>query len=313
MNTSPISLLAVEIGGSKLQLFAGDSTGEIFERRRFAVDRAAGGEGIRSQILQALPSLISAWNPKAIGVGYGGPLDWKTGQIAKSYHISGWSDFPLGEWLREQSGLPCFIENDANTAAFGEALLGAGKGFNPVFYITLGSGVGGGLVADGRLYHGARPGEMEIGHVRLERDGTIVETRCAGWSVDRAILLEVQQQPNTPFAKRVRADAPGSEARHLSPALAAGDDAAGRILRRCAGDLAFALSHVTHLAHPEVIVIGGGLALIGESLRLAVAEALPKFLMDTFQPGPQIALSHFLEDAVPVGALALAAAALEAR
>ena len=96
LNTSPISLLAVEIGGSKLQLFAGNSAGEILERRRFAVDRMAGGDGIRSQNAQALPALMAAWQPQAIGVGYGGPVDWRTGRIAKSYHISGWSDFRSG-------------------------------------------------------------------------------------------------------------------------------------------------------------------------------------------------------------------------
>ena len=205
-------------------------------------------------------------------------------------------------------------KTDANAdKALGEALLGAGTGFNPVFYITLGSGVGGGLVADSRLYHGATPGEMEIGHVRLERDGTIVETRCAGWSVDRVIVREIQQNPQTAFAKRVRMDAPGGEARHLGPALAAGEEPAGRILRACAADLAFALSHVVHLAHPEIIILGGGLALIGQPLRTMVEEALPKFLMDTFQPGPSIALSSFQEDAVPVGALALAASASSAQ
>ena len=69
-------------------------------------------------------------------------------------------------------------------AALGEAMRGAGVGFNPVFYVTLGSGVGGGLVVDGRIYHGAKPGEAEIGHVRLDRNGTIVEARCSGWAVD---------------------------------------------------------------------------------------------------------------------------------
>ena len=92
-------LLAIEIGGSKLQVVAGDETGRIFDRRRLLVERAGGSAGIRAQIAKALPDLIARWSPAAVGVGYGGPVDWKTGRVAKSYHIEGWSDFPLAGWL----------------------------------------------------------------------------------------------------------------------------------------------------------------------------------------------------------------------
>ena len=301
-------LLAIEIGGSKLQVIAGDEAGRILDRRRFAVERAAGGEGIRAQIAEALPALIARWQPRAIGVGYGGPVDWRTGRIAKSYHIEGWSDFPLGEWLASVSRLPAFVENDANVAALGEALHGAGAGFSPVLWVNVGSGVGGGLVIDGRLYHGAAPGEIEIGHLRLDRDGTIVEDRCSGWNIDRRILQEVAAQPASPLAALVAAGKPGCEARHLGPAIAQGDPLAQAILDDALGHLAFALSHTVQLLHPQVIVVGGGLSLIGEPVRASLEKALPKFIMDAFLPGPKIALAALREDAVPVGALALAAA-----
>jgi len=140
--------LAIEIGGSKLQLFAGTGGGEILDRRRFVVERERGAEGIRARIAEALPELIAKWKPAAIGVGYGGPVHWRTGRIWKSYHIAGWSDFPLGDWLREQTGLPAFVENDSNLATLGEACRGAGKGMSPVFYTNMGSGVGGGLAIE---------------------------------------------------------------------------------------------------------------------------------------------------------------------
>ena len=300
-------LLAIEIGGSKLQVIAGDETGRILDRRRFTVERARGGEGIREQIAAALPELIAQWQPRAIGVGYGGPVDWKTGRIAKSYHIEGWSDFPLGEWLASISQLPSFVENDANVAALGEALHGAGVGFDPVLWVNLGSGVGGGLVTGGRLYHGAVPGEIEIGHLRLDRDGSIVEDRCSGWNIDRRILKEIAAQPDAPLAKLVAANEPGCEARHLGPAIAQGDALAQTILDDALGSLAFALSHAVQLLHPQIIVVGGGLSLIGEPVRVSLEKALPHFIMDAFLPGPKIALAALREDAVPTGALALAA------
>ena len=313
--------LAIEIGGTKLQVCAGSPDGTIVGRARFAVDREAGGEGIRAQIASALPALIAKWSPRAIGVGYGGPVDWKSGRIKCSHHIEGWDDFPLGEWLRERTGLPCFVENDANVAALGEALHGAGRGANPVFWVNAGSGVGGGLVADGRLYHGAMPGEMEIGHVRLERDGTFVEDRCSGWAVDRAVRDAVEKEPQSILAKfaaeishATRHSPPATprppDARILTPAIAAGCPVADRILTHAASELAFALSHVVQLLHPEVIVVGGGLSLLGEPLRARIAAALPRWVMRAFAPGPRIALAGLGEDSVPVGALALCNASL---
>ena len=88
--------LAIEIGGSKTQICAGTAAGGLVERLRFKVDRAAGGEGISTQIADALPELIARHRPQAIGTGYGGPVDWKTGRIINSHHIAGWNGFPLG-------------------------------------------------------------------------------------------------------------------------------------------------------------------------------------------------------------------------
>lgn len=195
------TFLGIEIGGTKLQLVAGVAGGRITDRRRLDVDQSRGGAGIREQIAQALPGLIASQQPVAIGVGFGGPVDHETGRIAKSHQIAGWSEFELGEWLREQTGRPVKVDNDANVAALGEALAGAGRGLNPVFYVTLGSGVGGGLVVGGRIFHGAKPGESEIGHVRLDKSGIIIEQRCSGWAVDRRIREAIAHEPESELAR----------------------------------------------------------------------------------------------------------------
>ena len=299
------SYVGIEIGGTKLLIARGDGSAKINERRRLKVDRTKGGVGIREQINETLAELIPIAKPAAIGVGFGGPVDWKTGRICCSHQIEGWADFQLGKWLRSLTGLPVRVENDANTATLGEALHGAGVGLDPVFYVTLGSGVGGGLVVDGKIYHGAKPGEAEIGHVRLDRDGTIVEQRCSGWAVDAKIRQLKTTQPESLLVKLV-GDSTGGEAGHLSSALQQGDAAAKRILNETAEDLAFGLSHVVHLFHPEVIVLGGGLSLVGEPLRASVESALRRFTMAAFAPGPQIRLTGLGEDAVPVGAIELA-------
>lgn len=297
--------LGIEIGGTKLQFVSGDESCVIRERRRFDVDRQRGAEGIREQIKATLPELLAQWRPAGVGVGFGGPVNWRTGRICRSHQIEGWSEFDLGGWLKSLTSLPVEVENDANLAGYGEALSGAGSGFNPVFYVTMGSGVGGGLVVDGHIYHGAAPGEAELGHVRLDRQGTIVEKRCSGWAVDEKIRRLKVQQPDSLLSRLTR-NCQRGEARHLPEALQANDPAAWAILRETAQDLAFGLSHVTHLFHPEAIVLGGGLSLLGEPLRAAVAEALPEFLMEVFGSGPQVRLAALKEDSVPVGALLLA-------
>ncbi len=299
-------LVGIEIGGTKLQVVTGEPSGAITARFRFAVDRAQGAAGIRQHIQTTLAQVQQRHRLAGLGVGFGGPIDWATGRICCSHHVEGWSDFPLGEWLHSLTQAPVRVDNDANVAALGEARAGAGAGRDPVFYITLGSGVGGGLVNRGTIYHGAVPGEAEIGHVRLDRAGATIESRCAGWAVDRRVREAIAREPAGLLA-RLATGQEGAEARHLGPALQQGDAAAQRILRETCEDLAFGLSHVVHLFHPEVVVIGGGLSLLGEPLRAGVAATLPQFLMTAFAPGPSVALAALGEDAVPVGALALAA------
>ena len=164
---------------------------------------------------------------------------------------------------------------------------------------------------DGRIYHGAIPGEVEIGHLRLDREGTIVEDRCAGPAVDRRVREAANANPKSAIARYVLSSHPGGEARHLAAALDDGCPVADEILTQAMEDMAFGLSHAVQLLHPEVIVFGGGLSLIGEPLRERLEKALPRWIMDAFQPGPRVALAQLREDAVPVGALALAVRGLE--
>jgi glucokinase len=298
--------VGIEIGGTKLQLVAG-GPGAILDRRKLAVDVKRGAIGIREEIEKTLPELIHQSKARAVAVGFGGPVDRNTGRISRSHQIEGWSDFSLGRWLAELSSLPVFVDNDANMGALGEATVGAGRNFDPVFYITLGSGVGGGLVVGGKVYHGAQPGESEVGHLRLDRDGTIVEDRCSGWAVDRKIRKRADESA---VLRSLIGHKPGNEARHLARALELKDPAAESILKETAEDLAFALSHAVHLFHPAVIVIGGGLALVGERLRAAIATALPRFVMAVFGAGAEVRLAALGEDAVPMGCLVAASQAL---
>jgi glucokinase len=298
-------ILGIEIGGTKLQLVLGERDGTIHQRFRFKVAREAAAEGIRRQIAETLVEIRKRGPIEAVGIGFGGPVNCATGRIARSHQVEGWSDYDLTGWLTGLAEAPVFADNDANVAALGEAVLGAGKGSSPVFYVTLGSGVGGGLVVDGRIYHGRAPGEAEIGHVRLDKAGTRVEDRCSGWAMDRRIREAVSLHPGGPLAALADGATEG-EARFLAGALEHEDPVAYAILSEFADNLAFGLSHVVQLLHPERIILGGGLSLVGEPLRSAVAAALGQYVMEVFGEGSELVLATLKEDAVTSGALLLA-------
>jgi glucokinase len=300
-------ILGIEIGGTKLQVVAAEEPQRIIKRWRIHVDRAGGANGIRQQLEACLKEcLLSEGAPAAVGVGFGGPVNWREGAVACSHQIEGWSGFPLGRWIQGIVSAPVFVDNDANVAALGEAVHGAGRGYSPVFYVTLGSGVGGGLVVNRGIYHGASPGESEIGHIRLNRDFDTLESRCSGWAMDRKVRTYCDAHPGSRLTV-LASQFPGAEARGLSKALTEQNHEAQQLLTETAEDLAFGLSHVVHLMHPEIIILGGGLALVGEPLRHAVQIAMDRMIMDVFRPGPLIQMAGLNEDVVPVGALELAA------
>lgn len=310
--------LGIEIGGTKLQSAVVAADGRVLLRRSDRVDPAGGADGIRTVLAAQIAGIIddAAGNNlaiRAIGIGFGGPVNREQGVVATSFHVGGWSDFPLAAWGAEQvrdslGAVPVVLENDSNAAALGEALVGAGQGARVVVYSNAGSGIGSGLVIDGRLYRGRPSGEMELGHLRLIPGGGILEDTSSGWAIDRAVRGAVAAEPAGALARAATATAAPPSARLLPAALAAGDATAQRILDAAAGPYAHALSHVVHLLNPDVIVLGGGVAAIGEPWRGSVVRQLDALLMTPLRPSPPVRLATLGEDVVPVG-VALAALA----
>jgi glucokinase len=260
--------LGIEIGGTKLQLGLGRGDGQLLALWRGAVDAAAGGEGIRRQIVAAIPELlakagVSREALRGVGVGFGGPTDDATQSVIKSHHIAGWDGFPLASWLTELVGLPTVICNDADVAGLAEALFGAGKGLSPIFYITVGTGIGGGLIIDGEIYRGVGKGASEIGHIRVGSDQEIVEHFAAGWGVAEA----ARECPlDSPILRHAGGDRRAIRAIHVAQALREGDQLAECIMGEALDALSIAITHVITLLCPRRIVIGGGVSLLGEDL-----------------------------------------------
>ncbi len=295
--------IGIEIGGTKLQVVVGHADGSLLSVHRFEVKREEGAAGIRNNIEKVLNDYKQE-DIAAVGVGFGGPVNRQTGRVETSFHIEGWSGFAIRDWLASTMNVPVYVDNDANVAALGEAVHGAGKDYNHVLYITLGSGVGGGLVVDQQIFNGAIPGEVEIGHLQMDRNGTTLESLCSGWAVDRKIRKAAAETPESLLARLTKGQT-GSEAMFLKEAIAANDATAVQIFEQMTDDFAFGLSHAIHLLHPEVVVLGGGLSLMGEMLKQSIEEKLPNYLMKAFAPGPPVKLAVLREKAVPTGCLVL--------
>ena len=309
--------LGIEIGGTKLQLGLGLGDGVIAALWRGGVDPAAGGEGIRRQIVGALPELLAKAGVerpalKGVGVGFGGPTDDATQSVIKSHQIAGWDGFPLGAWVAELVGVPAVICNDADVAGLGEALFGAGKGLSPIFYMTIGSGIGGGLVIGGEIYRGVGRGAAEVGHIRprigaLNYDKPMtLESVASGWGIARGI--EAYRNVGSKLAGRTELlDITDLDAKKVVEAARRGDEFAGCILRDATDAVAEAISTVILLLCPRRVVIGGGVSLIGDDLFFRPVRA--KVAEREFAPFAgltDIVPAALGEEVVVHGALALA-------
>lgn len=291
--------LAIEIGGTKLQLAVGRGDGTLSALWRGNVNPAEGGEGIRMAIAAAVRELLAKaglvrGQLRGVGVGFGGPTDDATQSVVKSHHIDGWNGFPLAAWLTELLQLPTAIGNDADVACLGEALHGAGKGLSPIFYITVGTGIGGGLVIDGDIYRGCGRGATEIGHL-IVRGEDILESFAAGWGIEARAKRDPRLQDRNYTVK------------DLAAAARSGNAAAFEHLDLATSTLAEAIQQMIKLLCPRRIVIGGGVSLMGDDLffdplrRKLAAKEFPPFAGLT-----DVVPAALGEEVVLHGALALA-------
>jgi glucokinase len=306
--------LGIEIGGTKLQLGLGRGDGHIVALWRGTVNPAEGGGGIRKQIVAAVPELLAQANTdrgslRGVGIGFGGPTDDTTRTVVKSHHIHGWDGFPLADWVSDLVGVPAVLCNDADVAGLAEAQFGAGKGMSPIFYMTIGSGIGGGLIIDGQIYRGVGRGAAEVGHLRpvypYKGNGEILEYWASGWGIGQRAIEEGGPGAS---ADVVRASGGGSiTGKAVAEAAGRGDAFASRILDEAVQALAEGICSVIKLLCPRRVIIGGGVSLIGEEL---LFRPLRKYADErgfaAFSGLTDIVPAALGEEVVVHGALALA-------
>lgn len=236
-----MNTLAIDIGGTKFSvaLFEGET---MVRRESRSTDRDGGPQWMLAQI----ESIARPWQFERCGIGFGGPVDFPAQTVALSTHVGGWGNFPLVERIEHMFHVPAVMDNDANVGALGEALYGAGRGARPMFYMTLSTGIGGGIVLDdSSVYRGADSYAGELGHITLKPDGP--ECLC-GWRgcFERMCCgLWLERDYGKP-AKELLKD----------PAFVA----------RYVVDLAQGIKAAVMLLNPARIVVGGGMAKAGDAL-----------------------------------------------
>lgn len=315
--------LGIEIGGTKLQLGLGAGDGVLRELWRGSVDVPAGAEGIRQQILQAVPELLERAGVeraavRGVGIGFGGPVDDATRSVIRSHQIEGWDGFPLADWVTDLLGWPALLGNDADVAGLAEALFGAGKGLSPIFYITLGSGIGGGLIINGEIYRGCGRGAAEIGHLEVlwrtpESPGfepidmrVRLEGVASGWAIQERARQEVQTG-NSSLLRYAGGNPKWITAATVGQAAREGDPQAVAILKEVLMGLAEAIRQTIGLLCPRRIVIGGGVSLMGEDLLFApLRRRVADHVFAPFVGCYDIVPAALGEEVVVHGALALA-------
>lgn len=280
--------LGIDIGGTKCALVLGDAQGEVLQKVRF---ETADKDSTLAHIFEAAEQLIAQagaqGNPvKAIGVSCGGPLDSRAGLIQSPPNLPGWDNVPILQMLRDRFGLPCALCNDANACALAEYRLGAGKGCQSMAFLTFGTGMGAGLILDGKLYVGANDNAGEIGHVRLAPDGPVgyykkgsFEGFCSGGGLAQlgAAYAKDAIERGMPcsFCKS-EDELDKITAKKLAEATDAGDEVAAAVWEKCGEMLGHGLALLIDVINPERIVIGSIYARSGHLLQAAMQKVLEK-------------------------------------
>jgi len=288
-------LVGVDIGGSKCAVVVGSDAPRILDRESFATDKAGGPAATLERVYDLIPRLCSRAGIKreevtAIGVSCGGPLDSARGVILSPPNLPGWDQVEIVRLLEERFSLPTFLQNDADACALAEWRWGAGRGLRNLVFLTFGTGMGAGLILDGRLYSGTNGMAGEVGHLRLAEAGPVgygkagsFEGFCSGGGIALLASAEVRRRlergERVDFCPNLE-QAAGITAREVVLAAEAGDPVAAAIIRESASYLGRALAILVDLLNPEVIVIGSIFSRAEALFRAPMEAALAAEALD---------------------------------
>lgn len=299
-------VLGIDIGGTKI---AAGRVGERAEVLETVTVPTLAGAGLAVSSAQVRAAIRAVWRAdvRAIGICAPGPLNPRTGVVLNPPNLPGWRDIPLAADLAREFGVPCRLENDANAAGLAEALFGAARGYENVFYVTLSTGIGTGILVGGRIYHGKNGAAGEGGHVVVDPRAEeicgcglrgCIEALASGPALERRAARLLPDYPDSALRAPVTAA-------QIAAGVAAGDLLALRVLDETAGLLSLWLGNMITLLDPDIIVIGGGVSQLGEPLFSRLREGTPRHSINQFAAATPIVPAALAGQVGIVGAAAV--------
>jgi glucokinase len=310
-------VVGVDIGGTKVAAGLVNAEGEILARNRtpmLTTGAPSNGLAAVSTAIRGLFTDASSQNQiAAIGICAPGPLNPKTGVIINPPNLPLWHNYPLAEEMHRVYNVSIRVDNDANAAALAEAKWGAGRGYRNIFYATVGTGIGTGIILDGRIFHGKTGAAAEGGHLGIDYNGPLcncgkrgcIETLAAGPAIARRARQKLAQNPNSVLWEMADGDIQTVSSEMVGRAHALKDPVAKEVIRETLDLLAYWLGSIIDLLEPDAIVIGGGVSSL---LAPFLDEIRERWRGACINPCPldiPLLLAHYGEDAGIAGAAAL--------
>ena len=296
-----MGILAFDFGGTRTRAGYFDDALTLLRRAEMPSDVLEGPQAFLPRMI-ALGRKIIAGEVHAVGVSAPGPLDTRAGVIHHAWTLPGWQNVPIGPWLSQAFGVPVRVENDANCGALAEYHAGAGRGCDPLIYLTISTGIGGGVVIDGKLFTGWRGLAAEPGHqvFRLP-DGRVkkLEELASGRGIAQITRARLAAWPGDTLLSQ----APEVTAKTVGHAAQQGDPLAQSIIHEAAEWLGLGIVNLAHLFNPQAIVIGGSVSRLGDLLFAPVRDALTAHLLTPEFNAPDLLRPTALgDDACLIGA-----------
>ncbi len=308
--------IGVDLGGPKIATGIANENGDLIKTVKVPTQAEDGWEVVTKRIGDTIldvleKSEIKASEVKAIGICAPGALDIPNGIVLSSPNLK-WHNVPLKKIIEDRFNIPTYFDNDANIAGLGENRFGAGKGSKHMLYMTVSTGIGGGIVIDGQIYHGATFGAGEIGHITIDVNGPLcgcgnrgcIEAIASGPAIARNAKEKLAQNPDS-----LLNDYPEITAKEVADAANKGDQLANDVIETAGKYIGATLSGLINTLNPEIVVIGGGVSNMGDLILDPIRKEVETRSLKSFVENLKIVRAELGGEVGVMGAIALAQSA----
>lgn len=308
-------LVGIDLGGTNINVGVTDDVGKVITKHAVPLGSPKTRHDVLDAIYRAAEETLSragmeADAVRAIGIATPGMLDIENGVVVKASNLPDWENVALRDLVRKRFGVPTVLENDANAAAWGEYWAGAGKEVASMVMLTLGTGIGGGIVIDGKLWHGFRDSAAEIGHVTIDYDGRkcacgnigCLEAYASAASTVRRFIEAVRSGKSSNLERMVQERPEGVTSKMIYEEALKGDGLCRKIMEETGFYLGVGIVSVLHFLNPEMVVLTGGLTGAGSMLMDPVKRVVSERALPRFREDLQIVFARLGEDAGFIGA-----------